>query len=55
MKNKRLSFVLIPFFILIFSVMLMSKDGKQVGKIGSVSASKEIIVNIESGKTIKMV
>lgn len=55
MKYKTLIIAAVSIYIITLSPILMSGDGKYVGKIGSIDKDKkEVIVNIESGSGIRM-
>jgi len=55
MKSKKFSLFILPFLILSLVSILHSRDGKLIGKIGSVNSStKEIVINMEGIVPLKM-
>ena len=47
--------IMVTFIIATTGGFLQSQEGKQIGKVGSVTTgAKEVIVNIDSGKTINI-
>jgi len=55
MKHKSFTAAAVCLFIAVFPTILISADGKLTGKIGSIdTGKKEIIINIESGRNVKM-
>ena len=54
-KTQKIISLSVFVFLTFFSAILLSNEGVYIGKVGSINAAnKEIIVNIEGDKTVKM-